>query len=184
MADFVYYVATSLDGFIATDDDSLDWLMQFDSPELNQSISTFMASVGSIVMGASTFQWLREHDDGTWPYAGTPCWVFTHHEFSAPPGADVTFVRGPVAEFVPDLAAEAGDKNVWLMGGGDIVAQFAQAGALNKIIQTVVPVALGSGRRMLPLVTPTPVLALDSSRTVGGGAVEMCFSFPDTPAES
>ena len=106
MPDFQYFVASSLDGFIATRDDNLDWLLQFDGFAGGQeSYDAFMADVGCIVMGGDTYAWLRKHEPDNWPYPATPCWVFTHHEHSVPKGADVTFVRGPVAEFVEDLRA-------------------------------------------------------------------------------
>ncbi len=76
--------------------------------------------------------------------------MFTHHEHSAPKGADVTFVRGPVAEFVEDLRAGAGRQNVWIVGGGVLAAQFADAGALDEIIISIIPVVLGSGKAVLP----------------------------------
>jgi dihydrofolate reductase len=149
MPSFQYFVASSLDGFIATGDDNLDWLLQFDGFAGGQeSYDGFMADVGCIVMGGDTYAWLRRHEPDTWPYPATPCWVFTHHEHSAPKGADVTFVRGPVAEFVEDLRAGAGDKNVWIVGGGLLAAQFADAGALDEIIISIIPVVLGTGKAL------------------------------------
>ena len=115
-----YFVASSLDGFIATADDDLAWLLQFDGFEGGkESYDAFMADVGCIVMGGETYAWLLEHEPDNWPYPGTPCWVFTHHESRRPEGADVTFVRGAVGEFVDDLTERAGGRNVWVVGGGD-----------------------------------------------------------------
>ena len=136
MASFQYFVASSLDGFIATDDDNLAWLLQFDGFEGGQdSYDAFIADVGCIVMGGETYAWLLEHEPGTWPYPGTPCWVFTHHEHSAPKGANVTFVRGSVREFVDDLKEEAAGRNIWVVGGGVLAAQFADAGLLDELIR-------------------------------------------------
>ncbi|BAS17922.1 uncharacterized protein YwjB [Arthrobacter sp. Hiyo8] len=179
MADFQYYVASSLDGFIATKEDDLGWLLQFEEAEgVTESYEDFMAGIGCIVMGGQTYRWLMEHEPGKWPYQGVPCWIFTHREYAAPPGADVTFVRGEVEEFAPDLTADAGDKNVWLVGGGNLVAQFAKAGLLDEMIVTLIPVALGSGKRLLPVESPTAPLELVSSRTLGSAAVEVRYRFP------
>ena len=178
MPGFQYFVASSLDGFIATGDDNLDWLLQFDGFAGGQeSYDGFMADVGCIVMGGDTYAWLRKHEPGTWPYPSTPCWVFTHHEHSAPKGADVTFVRGPVAEFVEDLRATAKDKNVWIVGGGVLAAQFADAGALDEIIISIIPVVLGSGKAVLPMAGPTAPLELLSTHTMGRGIVELRYRF-------
>ncbi len=183
MPDFQYFVASSLDGFIATGDDNLDWLLQFDGfAGGKESYDGFMADVGCIVMGGDTYAWLRKHEPANWPYPSTPCWVFTHHEHSAPKGADVTFVRGPVAEFVEDLRAGAGDKNVWIVGGGVLAAQFADAGALDEIIISIIPVVLGSGKAVLPMAGPTAPLELLSTHNMGRGIVELRYRFGGNPA--
>lgn len=183
MAGFQYFVASSLDGFIATGDDNLDWLLQFDGFSGGQeSYDAFMADVGCIVMGGDTYAWLRKHEPDTWPYPATPCWVFTHHEYSVPKGADVTFVRGPVAEFVEDLRSAAKGRNVWIVGGGVLAAQFADASALDEIIISIIPVVLGRGKAVLPLAGPTAPLELVSSHTMGRGIVELRYRTGSGPA--
>src|SRR6476661_6956923 len=150
-----YYVASSLDGFIATRDDDLAWLLQFDGFEGGkESYEAFISGIGCIAMGGTTYQWLMDHEPGNWPYPGTPCWVFTHHEFAAPSGADIAFVRG-----------------------GDLAAQFAGAGLLDEMIVSVIPVVLGDGKRLLPVEGPTPPLELVESRTQGRGIVELRYRF-------
>ena len=81
----------------------------------------------------------------------------------------MTFVRGPVAEFVEDLRAGAGGKNVWIVGGGVLAAQFADAGALDEIIISIIPVVLGSGKAVLPMAGPTAPLELLSIAHHGQG---------------
>lgn len=179
MPGFQYFVAASLDGFIATADDDLDWLLQFDGfAGGKESSETFMADVGCIVMGGETYAWLTEHEPGNWPYPGTPCWIFTHHELAAPKGTDITFVRGPVAEFAEDLMDAAAGKNVWVVGGGVLAAQFADAGLLAELIISIIPLVLGSGKPLLPLARPTAPLDLLSSRTMGRGIVELRYRLP------
>jgi dihydrofolate reductase len=171
-----YFVASSLDGFIATTGDDLAWLLQFDGFEGGkESYESFMAGVGCVVMGGETFAWLMEHEPGNWPYPATPCYVFTRHEHAAPPGSDITFVRGDVREFIGDLKDDAGEKNVWMVGGGNLAAQFADAGLLDELIVSVIPVVLGEGKRLLPLERPTPPLELTASRTMGRGIVELRY---------
>jgi dihydrofolate reductase len=176
MSRIQYFVAASLDGFIATSTDDLGWLLQFDGFEGGkESYEAFMAGVGCIVMGGGTYEWLMEHEPGNWPYPGTPCYVFAHHEHAAPAGADITFVRGDVAEFISDFKSDAGGSNVWVVGGGELAAQFADAGLLDELILSVIPVVLGSGKRLLPLAGPTPPLELTASRTMGRGIVELRY---------
>ena len=126
-------------------------------------------------MGGATYEWLMEHEPGNWPYSGTPCYVFTHHEHAAPAGANITFVRGDVTEFTSDFKADAGGRNVWVVGGGELAAQFADAGLLDELILSVIPVVLGNGKRLLPLAGPTPPFELTASRTMGRGIVELRY---------
>ena len=184
MSRFQYFVAASLDGFIATAKDDLAWLLQFDGFEGGEeSYNAFMDGVGCIVMGGETYGWLMEHEPGKWPYPSTPCYVFTRHEHTAPAGSDITFVRGPVQEFIQDFTDDAGGKNVWVVGGGNLAAQFAAAGHLDELILSVIPVVLGDGKRLLPLEGPTAPLVLTASRTLGRGIVELRYSFkPGGPA--
>lgn len=178
MARFQYFVASSLDGYIATADDDLDWLLQFDGFDGGkESYDTFFANVGCIVMGGETYAWIRKHEPDSWPYPDLPCWVFTRHELAAPKGADVTFVRGPVKEFVPDFASEAGDRNVWIVGGGVLAAQFADAGLLDELIISIIPVMLGAGKPVLPASAPSRPLELISSKTMGRGVLELQYRF-------
>lgn len=178
MSRIQYFVAASIDGFIATTKDDLGWLLEFDGFEGGkESYETFMAGVGCIVMGGETFTWLMEHEPGKWPYPATPCYVFTRHEHATPPGADITFIRGAVHEFLQDFTDAAGAKNVWVVGGGNLAAQFAAAGLLDEMILSVIPVVLGDGKHLLPVEGPTPALELTASRTLGRGIVELRYNF-------
>jgi len=152
-----YYTATTLDGFIADPNDSLDWLFSreqdHDGP-LNYA--AFIAEVGALAMGSTTYEWVIEHElsgkppeDWKWPY-DLPCWVFTHRELTVVPAADVRFTSEDVASVHEQMVAAARGKNVWVVGGGDLVGQFADVGLLDEVIVYVAPVTLGAGKPLLP----------------------------------
>ena len=175
-----YFVAASLDGFIATPTDDLGWLLQFDGFEGGaDSYNDFMAAVGCIVMGGETYAWLMEHEPGAWPYSGTACYVFTHHEHRAPDGADITFVRGDVREFIADFRQAAGGLNIWVVGGGHVASQFADAGLLDEVIVTVVPVVFGTGKPLFDRRLPRNPMRLTGTRTFTSGMVELRYSISD-----
>nr|WP_274637583.1 dihydrofolate reductase family protein [Microbacterium bovistercoris] len=145
-----FYTASSLDGFIATSDHSLHWLLDQDIDEHGpMHYEAFIAGIGALAMGASTYEWILAHDTGPWPYA-QPTWVFTHRTLPVPDGADVRFVAGDVAPVHAELTAAAGDRDVWLVGGGELVGAFADAGLLDEIWVQFAPVTLGAGRPVLP----------------------------------
>jgi dihydrofolate reductase len=154
-----YYTATSVDGFIADPDNSLDWLFQVegDPDGNNDRFATFFAQVGAMAMGATTYQWVLDHDHlldnpDKWHsyYGDVPCWVFTHRPLPAIPGVRLTFVQGDVAPVHADMARAASGKNVWLVGGGELVGRFADEGLLDEILLGVAPVFLGAGAPLLP----------------------------------
>lgn len=145
----VYYTATTLDGFIADDADSLDWLFGQDQDEQGPfNYEQVRAGLGAGCMGSTTYEWILDHEKGTWPYT-LPMWVFTHRDLPASDG--VTFVRDDVRPVHEAMTAVAGeDKNIWVVGGGDLAGQFADAGLLDEVITHVAPVTVGSGRPLLP----------------------------------
>jgi dihydrofolate reductase len=145
-----YYAATTLDGFIADPHDSLDWLFtRRREPGGPLDYETFIAGVGALAMGSTTYEWILEHGSGTWPYE-LPCWVFTHRELPLVPDAEITFRNGDVASVHQELVAAAGDRNVWIVGGGDLAGQFADAELLDEVLVTIAPVTLGAGAPLLP----------------------------------
>ena len=149
-----YYTATTLDGFIADEQDSLAWLFvqgQKD-PTHRFGYETFISTVGAIVMGRTTYEWVVDHlstSEEAWPYS-MPAWVMTHADLTALPGADIRFAAGDVAEVHREMKEVAGDQDVWIVGGGDLVGQFADAGLLDEVIAQIAPVTLGAGRPLLP----------------------------------
>lgn len=149
----VYYTATTLDGFLADAEDSLEWLFVQDIDESGpMNYAAFIADVGAIVMGATTYEWVRARIvAGTekWPYA-MPCVVFTHRDLPAIDGADIRFASGDVLAVHASLADAAGGKGVWVVGGGDLAGQFADAGLLDEVIVSIAPVTLGAGRPLFP----------------------------------
>lgn len=178
-----YYTATSLDGFIATEDDSLDWL--FPLGDINEtSYPSFFAQVGALAMGSTTYQWILKHADkvadatgSTWPYA-QPTWVFSSRKLPAVAGADVRFVKGDVRPVHAGMARAAGGKNIWIVGGGDLAGQFYDANLLDELIVQVGSVTLGKGKPLLPRRITTPPLKLVSVRQVGTGFAELRYQVP------
>jgi dihydrofolate reductase len=153
MPRFVYYVAATLDGFIADQDDGIEWLTGYEGSsdvegavEIGPVMDAFIDSVGALAMGSSTYEWIREHVSA-WPYGARPSWVFTTRgELPGIEGADLRFVTGEPGALACELAAAAGDAPFWVVGGGGLAASFAEAGLLDEVIVTVVPVVLGSGK--------------------------------------
>jgi dihydrofolate reductase len=178
-----YYTASSLDGFIATADDSLDWLFQLGDVN-DTGYPGFIREVGALAMGSATYRWMLKHvvspDDGppgAWPYQ-QPCWVFSSRELPGVDAADIRFVRGDVRSVHAAMRTAAGSQNIWLVGGGDLVGQFHDAGLLDEIIVQVCSVTLGVGKPLLPRCIAFPPLRLVSARAMGPGFAELRYEVP------
>ncbi len=152
MTKATFYTATTLDGYIADENDSLEWLfVQQNDEDGPLNYDSFIHTVGAIVMGRTTYEWVLAHNErtgDTWGYT-QPTWVFTHAELE--PAADnITFVAGTPAEHYAAIAEAAGDQNIWMVGGGALAAEWAEAGLLQELIVYVAPVTLGAGRPLFP----------------------------------
>jgi dihydrofolate reductase len=141
------FIATSLDGFIARRDGAIDWLPA-DGGEPH-GYTEFMATVDAIVMGRNTFETVLSF--GAWPYGRTPVVVLTTRpsEVAVPEGAVCDVMAGAPPEIVARLA-ERGLKHLYI-DGGVTVQRFLEAGLIQRLIITRVPVLLGSG---IPLFGP------------------------------
>ena len=145
-----YYTATTLDGFIADPDNSLDWLFtRRREPDGPLNYGEFIAGVGALAMGATTYEWIVAHEfagkdpaDWEWTY-DVPCWVFTHRQLPVVPDAQIQFTSAEVGVVHQAMADAAGDRNIWIVGGGDLAGQFADAGLLDEVIVQLAPVTLG-----------------------------------------
>ena len=124
-------------------------------------------------MGARTYEVILRNHPGEWAYGRLPTWVFTHRvlEPPTPDDATVRFVSGSVADAHPALVEAAGDANIWVVGGGNLAAQFADADLLDELVLTLVPDLLGSGIPYLPRRL-LKRLRLTGTRALGNGMIE------------
>lgn len=178
-----YYTATSLDGFIATEDDSLDWLYTLGDVS-ETSYPAFIADIGALAMGSTTYEWMVRHADqvaaeagSPWPYV-QPTWIFSSRLLPSIEGADTRFVQGDVRPVHAAMRRAAGSKNIWVVGGGDLAGQFCDAGLLDEMIVQVGSVTLGKGKPLFPRRVTSPPLRLVSVRQIGTGFAELRYELP------
>jgi dihydrofolate reductase len=175
-----YYAATSLDGFIATEDDSLDWLFPLGDLN-NSSYPAFISEVGALAMGSATYEWMvrnaekvADETGSPWPYT-QPAWVFSSRKLSAINSANIRFVNGDVRQIHAEMRAAAGSKNIWVVGGGDLAGQFYDVGLLDELIIQIGSATLGKGKPLFPRRVLSPVLRLVSVRQMGAGMAELRY---------
>jgi dihydrofolate reductase len=168
----IYYVSSSLDGFIAGPDDSLDWLYEIDPGD--RDVTRFVSEVGAIGMGAATYECvlrdseLLEHPE-RWQeaHSGRPVWVFTHRTLPGVPGADIRFVSGDVRPVHQDMVGAARGRNILIAGGGSLATAFADAGLLDEMLIAVAPVMLAAGKPLFTGRLTAAQLTLSKAEQVG-----------------
>jgi dihydrofolate reductase len=183
MSKTLYYTATSLDGFIADASNSVDWLLQLGNPE-QSDYPEFIQRVGAVAMGSTTYEWILANHvrpgssaPQSWPYS-QPTWVFSSRELPGVEGADIRFVRGDVRPVHEAMVREAAGKDVWLVGGGELVGQFHDHGLLDELFVTVASVTLGGGAPLLPRTITRPPLRLLSATAWGESFVHLHYQVP------
>lgn len=156
----IYCTATSLNGFIADENNSLDWLMQFGNP--GESHQRFVDQVGALAMGSTTYQWLLDNHvyspqgENPWPYK-IPAFVFTSRQLKAVPGADIRFVKGDVALVHRKMIGAAAGKNIWIVGGGELAAKFYDQNLLDEVIIHLTSITLSGGAPLFPRAMKKPM---------------------------
>ena len=183
-----YYTATSLDGFLADEHDSLDWLFEVGGGD--EGSADFFAAMGAFAMGSTTYAWILEHEHlieqpGKWHewYGDVPGWVFSSREQPTLPGADIRFVRGDVRPVHAAMVEAAAGSDIWIAGGGDLAGQFADAGLLDELVLSVAPVTLGAGAPLLPRRITSKRLELVSVRQ-GGQFAHLTYRLRPPHAET
>ncbi|HWA43790.1 MAG TPA: dihydrofolate reductase family protein [Hypericibacter adhaerens] len=171
MVEIVYYVATSLDGFIATLDGGIDWLPRLD-PELEDfGYRAFYDSIDGLIMGRLTFDKIRRH--AAWPYPKKPCWVFTHRPIESEP-SEVIPTAQPLAQVIAEMESYK-LRRIFLVGGGRLASQFQRQGLIAEYNIGLVPVLLGTGMPLFAGPGEFERLKLIDTRSFATGEVLMRY---------
>jgi dihydrofolate reductase len=182
-----YYCASSLDGYIAEADDTLEWLLGYEGTFEGEGVEPieggyerYYEGVGALVMGSTTYEFILGHEGGDWPYGGKPAWVLSSRDLQKPAGddVDVRFANAAVRELYDEMIAAAGERDLWVVGGGNVASQFADEGLLDEVLVTVVPVVLGEGKPLFDRRVPGGAMQLTGVRTFESGMVELRYDIP------
>jgi dihydrofolate reductase len=176
------FVGVSLDGFIAGPNDELDWLGGGESsasaaggePEPPATFAAFLAEIGALLMGRRTYDVVCGMK-GPWPYGDLPMLIATSRGALAQPRPSARAVQGSIAELVAEAKQVAGDRDVYV-DGGRLIRSALDAGLVDEITMTIVPVVIGRGIPLFAGVVRQHRLELLGHRTIRGGAVELKYA--------
>lgn len=143
----ILYIATSLDGFIADKHGGVDWLPQPSDPADLEKVGyqKLLDDIAIIVIGDASYRQILSFGEWAWPDKIT--YVFTHTTYTTTP-PDVRYISGDVTTCMKKINTAHPDKKTWLLGGADLIQQFAQAGLIDECIITIAPVTLGEGIKL------------------------------------
>jgi dihydrofolate reductase len=168
MRAIVLFIASSLDGFIAKSDGGVEWLFTDD----NYGYEEFFASVDTVIMGRKTYAQILGF--GAYPYGGTQGFVLTRKPVFEN-DENVTFMSENIPDLIDSLRQSPG-KNIWLVGGAEIIQLFVQHNWIDRIILAIHPVILGGG---IPLFLPTEAHPqwwnLQGLKTFASGLVQLSY---------
>jgi dihydrofolate reductase len=137
----VCYIATSLDGYIATEDDSLEWLFKVEM-EGDAGYAEFMETIDTVVMGRRTYEWVMEAENGKFPYSDQECYVFSSKESGQ--NEHVKFTGEAIGAFAEKLKRQPG-KDIWVVGGSNLLHGFLKGKLIDEFIISIAPTLIGKG---------------------------------------
>jgi len=159
------YVATSLDGFIARKNGSVDWLAKYEHTEEDYGYKKFLESVGVVVLGNTTYKQFKA------PYPNKQCFVFSRKQSGKE--SNITFSNKDVKTFLSDLND---DEKIWLVGGADIVKEFLKNNLIDEFIITIIPTILGEGISLFSEGCGEHKLKLQNIMKYDSGVVQIFYS--------
>ena len=160
----ILYIATSLDGYIARKNGSVDWLAKYENTEEDYGYGEFLNSVGIVVLGNTTYQQFKA------PYPNKKCYVFSRKNTGKED--NITFVNNSVKDFLDDLNE---NERVWLVGGADIAKEFLKNNLIDEFIITVIPTVLGKGIPLFGEGCGEHQLKLQDLRKYDSGVIQIFY---------
>jgi len=177
VTEIIYYVAASLDGYIATPDGGIEWLSPFEGKGEDYGYAAFYASVDAVLLGRRTYDQCLTF--GEWPYPGKPCWVFSRRRMKiTAPGVTLTD-QDPV-QVVNELKAKK-LRRAWLVGGGRLAGSFRKRGLISEYVVSVIPVILGAGVPMFVSGGAHEALKLVETTPYPSGVVQLRYRRSNEP---
>ncbi|CAH2404615.1 dihydrofolate reductase family protein [Mesorhizobium escarrei] len=173
MSKVVLYIATSLDGFVAGENDDISWLFQFN--DVDYGYDAFFSRIGAIVEGRRAYDLEIKHG---WEHAHpVSTFVLSHSQPERKPlRSDIVFTDDDIAD-VLRRAKQVSDKDVWIEGGANVAQQFIKRRMVDEIVLSIAPVLLGRGISLFGDAGEQLNLSLGEVRRFDKGLVQLCYDF-------
>lgn len=174
MSVFKLFIATSIDGFIARTDGSIDWLEDMPTPEgVDYGYGDFMSTIGTVLMGRKTYEDVVGFDVD-WPYGDYKTYVVSTRNDAAISTPNTDLIHNIEATTLSSISANTA-KDIWVVGGGELIASFLNEGLIDSMLISIIPVVLGSGRPLFNDGLETK-FTLESTESFENGIVNLKYS--------
>ncbi len=174
MGKIIYYVAASLDGFISDELGSVEWLNPFNNVGYDYGYSDFYGKIGFIITGSKTYEQAKNFPGG-WAFPNTETYVFSSRDLNTNGQNDIHLWKNGINELSRILREK--EKDTWLIGGANLAGQFANAGLLDELILSVMPVMLGDGKPLFGGVKKQIPMKLEKNEHFQNGVVQLTYTF-------
>ncbi|MCF8245474.1 MAG: dihydrofolate reductase family protein [Saprospiraceae bacterium] len=173
MGKTIFYVAASLDGFLADENGSVDWLMPFQNEPYDYGYTDFLGQIGHVLTGSLTYEQAKEFPGG-WNFPDTTTWVFAQRNLETEGRNDIILWRNGAVELMEKLRSEP--KDIWLLGGARLAANFFNEGLVDELVLTQIPLVLGKGKPLFEGVAKQFDLRLQKVEQFPNGVVQLTYA--------
>lgn len=171
-----YYVASSLDGFIAKENGDVSWLDEFDISMEDTGYDEFYSTVDALVIGRKTYEIIVSF--GQWPYGDKPVWVCSTNKITPIEGCNLQAGRTP--EETCEAAHKMNIKHLWLVGGGNLTSSFLENNLLTSLYLTIMPIILGSGIKLFGDLTSPVKTVNERLKQHDSGMIQLEYTIKST----
>lgn len=173
MSKIIYYVAMSLDGFIADESGGVAWLDPFNKVDFDYGYQAFYDGIGTIITGSKTYEQAK-YFPGGWSFPGCKTYIFSSRNPDLSGREDLIHWKQDIESLTKSLRKE--DKHTWLIGGANLAGQFVNKGCLDELIVSIMPILLGNGRPLFSGVKEWQHMQLQQKDTFPNGVVQLTYS--------
>lgn len=168
----ILYIAPTLDGYIATDNDDIGFLSLVESPGEDYGYNDFIKTVDTVVMGRKAYDKVLTFE-GDFPHRDKKCYVISHTRKGS--DENVEFYNGDIKQLISNIRKKEG-KNIFIDGGAELVFELMKENLIDKFIISIIPHLLGSGKRLFKCGSSEQKIKLISSKAFQSGLVQLEYT--------
>lgn len=169
------YIAASLDGFIAREDGSLDWLEKLPNPNnVDYGYADFYATIDTVLMGRTTYEEILSFGVD-WPYQNCNNYILTSNKNYQTKTENTALINTLDKESIEQIKQDS-KKDIWIIGGGRVITEFLNLEVVDEMILCIIPTIIGSGIKLFPNNPKETEFDLVKSESFSTGAVLLTYS--------